>query len=327
MNSWRDMESRPVLFDGDFLPVDLETLDFERAAPCDLFRRLPNGEFVFLAQKGLVIDGDVRSRLKEHRTKVLYVREEQGPVYRKYLKETLEEIVRNPVIDSRKKAEAVLGACRQVLRRVFDDPRAVFIHHAGKVIEPTVDLILADDQAARHLVKLTSYDHCTAVHSTNVGIFSVALSRIFLGGDRRHDMHGLGIGFFLHDLGKCKIPIEILNKAGKLTPDERQIVNRHVLEGYRMLESSGLMTEEARTIILEHHERDDGSGYPHGKEASGIHPYARICRLADIYEALTSDRPYHQWRSTFEALKLMKETVVTDLDEALFTKFVGLFLA
>jgi HD-GYP domain-containing protein (c-di-GMP phosphodiesterase class II) len=320
------MESWPVQLDGDYLPVDLETLDFERASPCDLFRRLPGGEFVFFAQKGLVIDGDLRGRLQENRTRILYVREEEGGVYHEYLQQTLVTIVRDPVVDSHKKAEAVLSACRQVMRRVFDDPRAVFIQHACGVIEPTVDLILADDQATRHLVKLTSYDRCTAVHSTNVGIFGVALSRFILGSDRSHDMHRLGIGFFLHDLGKCKIPIEILNKPGPLTTDERRIVNCHVLDGYQMLDNSGLMTDEARTVILEHHERDDGHGYPHGKLASGIHPYARICRLADIYEALTSDRPYHQRRSTFEALKLMKEKVVTDLDEALFAKFVRLFL-
>jgi HD-GYP domain-containing protein (c-di-GMP phosphodiesterase class II) len=140
-------------------------------------------------------------------------------------------------------------------------------------------------------------------------------------------MQALGAGFFLHDLGKCKIPIEILNKPGMLTDEEREIVNRHVLDGYQMVESSGLMTDEARTIILQHHERDDGRGYPNQKKAEEIHPYARICRLADIYEALTADRPYHSSRSSFEALKFMKEHVVSGPDEQVFAGFVKLFLA
>jgi HD-GYP domain-containing protein (c-di-GMP phosphodiesterase class II) len=139
-------------------------------------------------------------------------------------------------------------------------------------------------------------------------------------------MHRLGAGFFLHDLGKCRIPIEIINKPGRLTPRERQVINGHVEAGHRILCDNGMLTDEARTILLEHHERDDGRGYPYGKTGAEIHPYARICRLADIYEALTSERPYHNQRSTFEALKLMKERVVTDVDQELFAHFARLFL-
>jgi HD-GYP domain-containing protein (c-di-GMP phosphodiesterase class II) len=93
-----------------------------------------------------------------------------------------------------------------------------------------------------------------------------------------------------------------------------------------MVENCGLMTDEARTIILQHHERDDGMGYPNQRRAEEIHPYARICRLADIYEALTSERPYHNSRSSLEALKFMKEHVVRGADEQLFAGFIKLFM-
>jgi HD-GYP domain-containing protein (c-di-GMP phosphodiesterase class II) len=99
----------------------------------------------------------------------------------------------------------------------------------------------------------------------------------------------------------------------------------HPQLGYELLEQTGHMTDEARIIILEHHEKDDGTGYPNGLEARDIHPYARICRLADVYEALTSDRPYHTRQSTFDALKLMKNHVLADIDQQLFTHFVKLF--
>ncbi len=313
--------------DGEkWLPVALDTLNLETAAPCDLYRQMRDGEFVFFAKKGLVFDFNLQERLRENHTDLLYIRENEEIAYHQYLKKGLLTLVRDPSVASNKKAEAVLCACRQTMRRVFQDPRAHFINQACEIIVPTVDLIFGDDQATRHLVKLTSYDHDTAVHSTNVGIFSLALSSIFFGSDFGIERHRLGTGFFFHDLGKCLIPIEILNKPGPLSADERKVVNCHVMDGYRMFESQGLMTEEARTIILQHHERDDGTGYPSQKNAAEIHPYARICRLADIYEALTSDRPYHQRRTTFEALKFMKETVVTDLDEDLFGRFVKMFL-
>lgn len=321
------MEGHTELMNEQFLPVALATLQFERAAPCDLYRRIHDGQYVFFAQKGVLFDSAARDRVIASGADLLYIREEERALYNAYLKETLVSIVSNPAVSSNKKAEAVHAACLQTLQRTFEEPRAVFLGQACEILEPTVNLIISDDQATKHLIHLTTYDHSTYVHSTNVGIFSIALARILFGGDNQHDMQALGAGFFLHDLGKCKIPIEILNKPGLLNDEERDIVRRHVLDGYQMVENSGLMTDEARTIILQHHERDDGMGYPHNKGAEEIHPYARICRLADVYEALTSDRPYHNSRSSFEALKFMKEHVVSGPDEQLFAGFVKLFLA
>ncbi len=313
--------------DEQFLPVALGTLQFEKAAPCDLYRCVRDDQYVFFAKKGVLFDRAMRDRVIASGAELLYIREEESALYNSYLKETLVSIVTDPAVASDKKAAAVHSACLQTLQRTFEEPRAVFLGQACEILEPTVDLIISDDQATKHLIHLTTYDHSTYVHSTNVGIFSIALARILFGGDSQHDMQALGAGFFLHDLGKCKIPIEILNKPGMLTDEEREIVNRHVLDGYQMVESSGLMTDEARTIILQHHERDDGRGYPNRKSAEDIHPYARICRLADIYEALTSDRPYHNSRSSLEALKFMKEHVVSGPDEQVFAGFVKLFMA
>ena len=306
--------------------MELATLQFERAAPCDLYLRVNDSSYVFFAKKGVLFDRAARDRVVASGTDLLHIREEEGALYSQYLKETLVAIVSDPAVTSEKKAEAVQAGCLQALQRAFEEPRAVFLGQACEILEPTVNLIISDDQATKHLIRITTYDHSTYVHSTNVGIFSIALARILYGDDHQHDMQRLGAGFFLHDLGKCKVPIDILNKPGLLTDQERDIVRCHVQDGYQMVESSGLMTDEARTIILQHHERDDGMGYPNNKPAEEIHPYARICRLADIYEALTSDRPYHNSRSSFEALKFMKEHVVSGPDEQLFAGFVKLFL-
>mgnify|MGYP000383303862 CR=1 FL=1 len=321
------MEGQAEHMDNQFMPVALATLQFERAAPCDLYRRIQGGQYVFFAQKGVLFDQAARERVIESGSDLLYIREEEQALYSAYLQETLVSIVSDPAVSSDRKAEAVHSACLQTLQRTFEEPRAVFLGQACEILEPTVDLIVSDDQATKHLIQLTTYDHSTYVHSTNVGIFSIALARILFGDDSQHDMQRLGKGFFLHDIGKCNIPIEILNKPGLLTDEERDIVQCHVRDGYEMVEDSGLMTDEARTIILQHHERDDGRGYPNQRSAEEIHPYARICRLADVYEALTSNRPYHTSRSSIEALKFMKEHVVSGPDEQLFAGFVKLFLA
>jgi HD-GYP domain-containing protein (c-di-GMP phosphodiesterase class II) len=321
------MELAEDVSDEGFFSVSVDSLHFLEKAPCDLFRRNRSGEYVLLAARHNALGRQIIDRLQVYGTEELFARSVDSAFYGQVVRASLDDLVNNPSVLPAVKARAVQASCRDAMRRAFDDPRGPFIKQACDIVVPTVDLIVNDDQAAKYLVRLTAFDHATYIHSTNVGIFGVALARLFFGVDRSHDMHNLGIGFFLHDLGKCRIPLEIINKPGPLTPEERRVINCHVEEGYRILGENGLITDEARTITLEHHEKDDGKGYPRGKKGSDIHPYARICRIADIYEALTAERPYHQKRSTFEALKIMKDHEVADVDQRLFAYFVSLFKA
>lgn len=311
--------------EGELYAIGMDCLHPDLRAPCDLYRRLKTGEFVFFARQGIPFDQSIKRSLIETGVDELYIQEEDIGRFFLYIKQTLETIVKDPAAPAGSKASAVHMSCRETMRRAYSDPRASFLQQAHEVITPTVDLIVNDEEATRCLIRLTAYDHCTYVHSTNVGIFGVALARIMHGSESAAVMERLGAGFFLHDLGKCMIPIEILNKPGALTAEERLIVNRHPLDGYHLLQERGFMTEEAEILTLQHHEREDGKGYPAGLTSSEIHPYARICRLVDVYEALTAERPYHQRRSTFEALKFMQEKILTDLDQELMVNFVRLF--
>lgn len=304
--------------------VDISYLYPESCAPCDLYKKTVQGEFVFFAQKNTPIIDRVKETLDETLTRTLYIQKDDVDHYFDYVNNELKQLVTNPAVQPEKKAEAVYSSCKTILSKVFEDPRATFINQACETITPTVDLIISNRQATKHLVALTAHDHSTYVHSTNVGIFSIALARIFFGDSAGHDMQKLGMGFFLHDLGKCRIPLAILNKPGPLTPEERQVINQHPEAGYQLLHESGRATEEAQIIALQHHERDDGKGYPFGLHGNDIHPYARICRLADVYEALTCNRPYHKQRTTFEALKIIQENM-SDLDRELLRCFVQLF--
>jgi HD-GYP domain-containing protein (c-di-GMP phosphodiesterase class II) len=306
-------------------PIDISCLYPESSAPCDLYKKIDADEFVFFAKKTITLDIIVKENLKYNGTNTLYIQNDDINNYFLYVNSQLTNLINNPAIKSERKAEAVYSSCRFLMNKVFDDPRATFVNKTMEVIAPTVDLIISNDQATKHLVKLTAHDNYTYVHSTNVGIFSIALARIFFGVNSAHDMHKLRLGFFLHDLGKCKIPLEILNKPGSFTQEERKEMDRHPEEGSKLLRESGYATEEAETIILQHHERDNGTGYPYGLKGSEIHPYSRICRLADTFEALTSDRPYQRKRTAFEALKLIKESM-TDMDQDLLQCFIKLFV-
>jgi HD-GYP domain-containing protein (c-di-GMP phosphodiesterase class II) len=316
-----------------WLQVNMGVFQNESFAPCDLFRVVKpvtkpgkNLErYVLFAQEGFPFGHDIQKRLYDYGIKSLFIREQDSSLYFNYVKEVTNKILTDEKSTSPEKAAAVYTCCREIMKKVYDEPRSVSLKVAKGMIEPTIDLILADSVTTHSLLKLAAFDNDTYTHCTNVGIFAVALAKAYFGIKSETELRRLGPGFFLHDIGKCEIPLEIINKPGALDEHEREIVQRHPASSIRILQEMGIKDEETLLIASQHHERDDGKGYTSGLSRAEIHPYARICRIADIYEALTSNRPYHRRRSSFEALKFMHEELITDIDQSLFETFVKIF--
>jgi len=237
----------------------------------------------------------------------------------------LKEAIQDKKLDPEKKAVIVYQSALKIMTRLLEDPRAENIHVVKKGIANIVDLIVSDDATSKNLLSITSHDFYTYTHSVNVGVLSILLSKALFRGSYSHDMHELGSGFFLHDLGKVRIDQDILNKPAKLSEAEMQEVRKHPFLGYKILLDAKQLTEECRIIVMQHHEREDGTGYPNRLKGKDIHVYGRICSLADVYDALTSERPYKQGLPPFDALKLMKEQMLHHFGQDLFDKFVLLF--
>lgn len=237
----------------------------------------------------------------------------------------LKEAINDKNLPPDRKAAIVYRSSLTMMERLLEDPKAGNIRQAKKEIAGIVDLIVSDDATARSLLAITSYDFYTYTHSVNVGVLSVMLSKGLLGGSYAHDMHELGAGFFLHDIGKVRIDPAILNKPAGLTDEEMKTMRTHPFQGYKILRETNQLTEECRVIVMQHHERADGTGYPNRLGANEIHLYGRICCIADVYDALTADRPYKQRLKPFEALKIMKEEMLTHFHRELFDRFVLLF--
>jgi len=237
----------------------------------------------------------------------------------------LREAIHDRALPSEVKSQIVYESSRVMVKRLFEDPKAANIHEAKKGVAEIVDMILSEDETARDLLKITSYDYYTYTHSMNVGVFSVLLSKSLFKRSIAHDMHELGAAFFLHDIGKIRIDKAIINKTGKLSEENMMDMRNHPAFGYNILSETNSLSEECRIIVMQHHEREDGTGYPHGLKGDEIHTYGRICSIADVYDALTADRTYKRRLNTFTALNLMKEQMLNHFHGKMFKEFVMLF--
>ncbi len=173
------------------------------------------------------------------------------------------------------------------------------------------------------LFSITEHDFSTYTHSVNVGIFATSLAIHFFKGDStigNIQLERQSYGYFLHDVGKSRVPLEILRKRGKLNQDEWAVMKKHPEWGYTILMETGHLTDEAAYISMQHHEQPDGSGYPFGMK--DIHPCARICAVADIFDALTSARPYKKAMRPFEAIDIIKKEAFTEFDHNLLSTFI-----
>ncbi|ASS76311.1 hypothetical protein CIG75_16065 [Tumebacillus algifaecis] len=185
--------------------------------------------------------------------------------------------------------------------------RSIANPRLGREFRSVFEDILYDLQSHRQvMLQLTGIyttDNYLYSHSVNVGIYSAALGMAM--GLKRDQLIDLGIGAILHDIGKTMIPMEILLKPSKLTDEEYELMKQHTVFGYEILKEHDDIPLISAHCALQHHERLDGSGYPRALEGDRIHLYGQIVGIADVYDALTSNRVYRKAYLPHEALELL----------------------
>jgi putative nucleotidyltransferase with HDIG domain len=236
--------------------------------------------------------------------------------------ETLREAIHDPALPAPEKSRIVRDNTMVMMDNLLRAPTKENIQDTKETIAELVEMILTDDETAGYLTKITSYDYYTYSHSVNVGFLAISLCKVLFRRSDGHDMYELGAGFFLHDIGKVEIDTTIVNKPGRLSDAEMNEMRRHPSLGFKVLHEAQQLTEECKKIVLQHHERNDGTGYPKGLRGDEIHLYGKICSLADVYDALTTDRPYRVKMRPYEALILMKNEMINHFQRDLFEKFV-----
>lgn len=181
--------------------------------------------------------------------------------------------------------------------------RDVDIEECQNIAKMIVEEILEKKSVSFDLTDLRTFDEYTYAHSVNVAIFSCVIGMGM--GLAENDIEMLVTAAILHDLGKLLIRAEILNKPGRLTQEEYQIMKSHAFRSYEMIKDRWDLSAHIKTAVLYHHENEDGSGYPDGIEGNKLHIFAKIIHVADVYDALISKRPYKEPYSPHEATEYL----------------------
>ena len=175
-------------------------------------------------------------------------------------------------------------------------------------LEPVVlaiaESIFRNPDAIVSLLRIKQADSYTFQHSVAVGTLLISFC---VSMKDRSSIEQVGIGGFLHDIGKMKVPEQILNKAGKLDDREFGLMKQHVQFGCEIIEKIEGISPISISIVAEHHERYDGSGYPHGLKGDEISPYGQMASIIDVYDAMTSTRVYHASIEPTEVIKKLLE--------------------
>jgi len=207
-----------------------------------------------------------------------------------------------------------VGDVTSVFGRVEEGAR-VDVAMARGAVSKLLGEMFRDDFALASLVQLKDADAYTFTHSVNTSILSMYLAMV---AGCAMDVTELGLGALLHDIGKLGTPVSILRKAGPLDASEVAVIRRHPERGAELLAQSGCQNEPVKCCILDHHEKMNGSGYPHGKVGDQVSASARILCLSDVYDALTTDRPYRRALSPEDALSTMAHQMEGELDQRWF---------
>ncbi len=274
-----------------------------------------------LMQEGTKLTDSYINRIRNHGIQSVYIQDEYHGLPNNSVSDTIAPVIRNNSIYEVKRNFEVFEhkIKRQKLESKYSDTGSS-LHSAIKNISGNlIDAILSSKNieiAMQDIKSLTEYNY---QHSVNVAVLSLVLGVEL--GLSSYELENLAFGALLIDCGYQWIDKKLLLKQDKYTCKDYDEVKKHVVFGYTKINENTILNAHVKSIIMHHHERIDGSGYPKGLTDKEIHPLAKIVMIADVYDALTSDRPYRRAYSQHEAL----EYIMANAGKAFDFKLVNLF--
>ena len=298
---------------ADFIPISVATLLPTETVGLDLYQQEIDSERLVLYRGAeFPLSMDDLDRLRGRGIHRLFISKTSRALYQKYLRKIATSD--NPCsIPLSARAGALSEVVRDVLESAFSrDNVDQTVHAAEKLGTLAAEIVTKDEFAVSDLFQVLHHDYATFTHSANVAFYCGILAGEL--GYSKADIERITTGGLLHDLGKLEIDQEILCKPGKLNDIEFRKIRMHPLLGFRKLAHRVDLLEGQLMMTYQHHERLDGKGYPVGCMESDIHPWAKLCSVVDVFEALTSQRPYRTPMPRSKALMLQQRDSGTAFD-------------
>jgi HD-GYP domain-containing protein (c-di-GMP phosphodiesterase class II) len=275
-----------------YMPVATAALCPASVLDCNLYIQRPGSTYAELYRGAeYPLEATDLERLRSDGVDHLFIRAEDAEAFRSYL---CEHVLHDPALPTATRMKAL----REVTRVTFQD--ALRANDCNRMVDVATDfgrdlacVVVERNIVFRELFVTLEHDYYTFTHVCNVSMYCAALaSRLWM--NSAEELAELAAGALLHDIGKRHISPEVLNKPDKLTDDEWVQVREHPVSGFRELMGRGDLSWPQLMMVYQHHERLDGSGYPAGITGDEMHPWARVCAVADVFDALTCQRPYRR---------------------------------
>lgn len=311
-----------------FIPVALSLIILHRMPDVALYladpKALDGSGFKVFREKGLYMSQVELDTLAKNGVQHVYIRRDDVPAFTQFTEALLEEMgTLSPMADE-KKVVALRDNAIGVMTDIFDAPTPENIERGVKVVSGFVYLLMKDPKAYQLLLSLSSHDPYTLQHSVGVATNSIMLAKKYGISDEK-ELIEVGVGGLLHDIGKTKVDKKIINKQGPLDESEWAEMKKHAMYGYEILKDNRNIGTKAKLAVLQHHEDNNGSGYPMGLSSGQVSIYAKIVALSDIYNAITTDRSYSKAKPPFEAFALIKDKLYHKVDPKLFEAMVKIY--
>ncbi len=273
-----------------------------------------NNSFTMLLSKGQILNDIFIKKIMYHNIPGVYIENE-----------AFNDVILNNTIDPKLEARA-----KSEIKKVFVEFKSSTgkiesssVRQISKVVDDLIMDLLYKRELSHNIIEFKNHDAYTYQHCLNVAVLSITTGMAL--GFNEHMLHDLGMAGLFHDIGKMLIPLEIINKQGKLTEEEFEIIKTHPINAVTQLEH--LVSNDILRGIESHHEKLDGSGYPYGRKRDNIHVYGKILTICDVYDALTSDRSYRKTCFPGEVIEYIMGSADTQFDYKILCKFLNCIVA
>jgi len=235
--------------------------------------------------------------------------------------EQLRTMISDPAIPLLNKTQKLYDVSKDIMKNFFENNDSEEVLKSSEEVMALTDQCLSEGEAHfGTIIKVVNKDYLIYTHSLNVGLYCLVYG--INANMSATDIRSLGLGGMLHDIGKAQISSAIINKKEALTKDELDTIKTHPLRGQKIMESMQCYATNVVRMASQHHENYKGKGYPHDLAGKEITLFARICKVMDVYDDLTTRRLYKKAVDPFEALIIMKNQMMDELDPDILGKFI-----